>query len=206
VTTFAGSWVNVAGPAGSIRRDWVPSEQPASPDGSSGQWHVVSDAASGDTRWEWHPARDAPVADGDAARTAIPRVVPQDLTSNVKRGCIAAVVFGGLMPWATVGPFAITGSSMADGKVLMALALGALALSLCPRWFVVRLFDIVLAVSALLASIVDINNTSALGSKLGPLLDVNVGSGLIVCVIASGAWLATLVWEQTRPARGRRRI
>lgn len=48
-----GQWVAVALPGGASRQDWVPAEQPPSPDGSHGWWHVVSDQAV--PRWEWHP-------------------------------------------------------------------------------------------------------------------------------------------------------
>jgi hypothetical protein len=109
------------------------------------------------------------------------------------------------MPWATLGPFSITGSTIKDGKVLMAVALGALALSLAPRRRVVRLLDVVLALSAFLASFIDTGNASGLASKASLVLPVKVGSGLIVCVCASGAWLATLLWEQWSLIRARRR-
>lgn len=42
--TPRGDWVQVGD-----RMDWVPAEQPPSPDGGPGRWHVV------DGRWEWHP-------------------------------------------------------------------------------------------------------------------------------------------------------
>lgn len=43
-----GEWVQVGD-----RRDWVPAEQPPSPDGSPGRWHVVT-GSDGAHRWEWH--------------------------------------------------------------------------------------------------------------------------------------------------------
>jgi hypothetical protein len=192
------------GPGGFLRQDWVPSEQPASPDGSAGRWHVVSALSGRDTWWEWHPAPTGPPPRPPRSAKANLRV-PQDLASNVKRGCIAAVLMGGLMPWATLGPFAITGATIADGKLLMAIALGALLVSLAPRHVVFRLVDGLLALCALLASIIDIGNTSNLAAKVPGVLDVKVGSGLFVCVIASGAWLASLVWEQRKLLGARRR-
>jgi hypothetical protein len=203
VTTFTGSWVHVPGRNGSVRRDWVPSEQPPSPDGSAGKWHVVNDLPDATARWEWHPA-PAPPAVPVGPRRSRPRV-PQDLASNVRRGCTAAVVFGGLMPWATIGPFSITGASINDGKVLMAIGFSALALSLVPRFFLVRLADVLLAIAALLAAILDVGNTSELGSRLGPMFNVEVGSGLVVCVVAAAGWLVLLAWEQARLIGARRR-
>lgn len=49
-TSLNGHWVDVDG-----RRDWVPDDQPPSPDGTPGAWHIVG--ASGELgEWEWHPA------------------------------------------------------------------------------------------------------------------------------------------------------
>jgi hypothetical protein len=49
-TSLHGHWVEVDG-----RRDWVPDDQPPSPDGTPGAWHIVG--ASGELgEWEWHPA------------------------------------------------------------------------------------------------------------------------------------------------------
>jgi len=224
---MAGSWVDVLRPGGVLRRDWVPSEQPPSPDGTPGTWHVVNDHRGGESRWEWHPkpaplsatgvtalsatgvTAAPPIEHRPAGRISRPAAavgrVPQNLTSNVRRGSAAAVFIGGLMPWATIGPFAITGSTVGGGKVLMAVALAALALSLAPRRLPVRFLDAALAAFALLASIANLGNTSTLASKIGPVLHVKVGSGLIVCACASGLWLVSLVWEQGTLIRERRR-
>jgi hypothetical protein len=183
----------------------VPSEQPASPDGTSGRWHLVSALAGAQAHWEWHPDPVVPAPQIQRPARTRPRV-PQDLTSNLRRGCIAALVVGVLMPWATLGPFAITGFSIKDGKLLMAIALGALAVSLLPRHLVIRLVDVLLAVAAFMASIIDVGNTTALVAKVPGVLDVGVGSGLVVCVLASGTWLASLVWEQGSRVRSRRRL
>lgn len=49
-----GEWVDVALPDGTMRRDWVPTDQPAPPGGYPGFWHVVHEP-DGESRWEWHP-------------------------------------------------------------------------------------------------------------------------------------------------------
>jgi hypothetical protein len=217
MVTMTGSWVDVAQPGGLLRRDWVPAEQPASPDGSAGKWHVVSDPTGGESRWEWHPAPAAvtavapPLAQRPAAATPPPpraqakRGVPQDLASNIRRGCMAAVFVGALMPWATIGPFAITGYTIKDGQLLMALALGAIALSLAPRRLPVRLIEAAAAVFTLLAAMVDMGNTSNLGAKIGQVMPIKVGAGLVVCVCAAVAWIVALVWEQGMVVKARRR-
>lgn len=54
-----GRWVEVTRPDGTARRDWRPDEQPPSPDGGEGSWHVVTGGGEAD-RWEWMAA-PAPV-------------------------------------------------------------------------------------------------------------------------------------------------
>lgn len=50
MATPGGHWVAVGD-----RQDWVPNDQPPSPDGTLGLWHVLTDVGGG-LRWEWHPA------------------------------------------------------------------------------------------------------------------------------------------------------
>ncbi|MGQ0463949.1 MAG: hypothetical protein ACT4QG_01390 [Sporichthyaceae bacterium] len=50
-----GRWVEAPQANGTVRRDWRPDEQPPSPDGTPGSWHVVSGDGQAD-RWEWIPA------------------------------------------------------------------------------------------------------------------------------------------------------
>lgn len=54
---MSGRWVTVSTADGTPRQDWVPAEQPKSPDGAPGQWHIVTPTAGGDPVWEWHEAR-----------------------------------------------------------------------------------------------------------------------------------------------------
>ncbi|MGQ0846522.1 MAG: hypothetical protein ACT4QF_20560 [Sporichthyaceae bacterium] len=73
VTQSAGRWVRVL-TAGGERQDWVPDEQPASPDGGPGLWHVVSDASG--NRWEWRPKAPPPLPPGlpaESRRAVEPR-------------------------------------------------------------------------------------------------------------------------------------
>jgi hypothetical protein len=50
--TEAGRWIAVPLRDGSTRYDWLPDEQPPSPDGTPGRWHVVG-APGGEGHWEW---------------------------------------------------------------------------------------------------------------------------------------------------------
>ncbi|MGQ0845356.1 MAG: hypothetical protein ACT4QF_14610 [Sporichthyaceae bacterium] len=65
---MTGRWAQVDRPDGTVRQDWVPAEQPPSPDGTAGEWHVVEDGPGLPTRWEWHAIATAPP--GGAAATA----------------------------------------------------------------------------------------------------------------------------------------
>lgn len=57
---MSGEWVSVNLPNGSIRQDWVPDDQPDSPDGAPGLWHVVTES-EGSHRWEWHERKPPPL-------------------------------------------------------------------------------------------------------------------------------------------------
>ncbi len=62
ITTMSGKWVQANLPDGSVRQDWVPADQPPSPDGSAGVWHVVEKTPGQPTRWEWHATTPTPTA------------------------------------------------------------------------------------------------------------------------------------------------
>ncbi|MGQ0467161.1 MAG: hypothetical protein ACT4QG_17830 [Sporichthyaceae bacterium] len=71
MNSAGGAWVEVPRPDGTTRRDWRPDEQPPSPDGSPGCWHVVTGDGQPD-RWEWIGAASGAVA---RAATIAPRTV-----------------------------------------------------------------------------------------------------------------------------------
>lgn len=73
MTSPAGHWVRVRFADGAQRVDWIPAEQPPSPDGTAGLWHVVPDPAGGSSRWEWHPR---PHAQDPAGPIAVPEPDP----------------------------------------------------------------------------------------------------------------------------------
>jgi hypothetical protein len=54
--TAAGRWIGVTLPDGSTRYDWLPDDQPPSPDGAPGSWHVVG-APGEEGHWEWRENR-----------------------------------------------------------------------------------------------------------------------------------------------------
>ncbi len=64
MTSPGGEWVAVPVPGEPDRWDYVPAEQPASPDGGPGKWHVVGGSGTEVGKWEWFPAsrRAAPAA------------------------------------------------------------------------------------------------------------------------------------------------
>lgn len=73
MTTSGGQWIRVRFADGGQRLDWIPDEQPGSPDGTVGMWHVVPDPAGGESRWEWHPRlAAAAVAPGGIAPAPVP--------------------------------------------------------------------------------------------------------------------------------------
>jgi hypothetical protein len=47
-----------------VRDEWVPADQPRSPDGGSGQWHVAQNPVTGAFEWVWRPAAPAVFAVG----------------------------------------------------------------------------------------------------------------------------------------------
>lgn len=77
MTSSGGDWVAVPIPGQPDRWDWVPQEQPPSPDGAPGTWHVVGGSGEGAGKWAWFP---------DAGPTPPPPTAP--------------VV---VMPWETIG-------------------------------------------------------------------------------------------------------
>ncbi len=61
MTSSAGTWVAVPIPGEPDRWDFVPAEQPPSPDGSAGMWHVVGGSGDEVGQWEWFPSATDPV-------------------------------------------------------------------------------------------------------------------------------------------------
>lgn len=68
---MTGRWVQARQPDGSIRQDWVPVDQPPSPDATTGEWHVVGGDGAVESRWEWHPTVAAPATPPDDHRAAV---------------------------------------------------------------------------------------------------------------------------------------
>ena len=60
MTSPGGDWVAVPIPGEPDRWDWVPIEQPASPDGGPGRWHVVGGSGPQAGTWEWFPGTSVP--------------------------------------------------------------------------------------------------------------------------------------------------
>ncbi|HEX3825936.1 MAG TPA: RDD family protein [Sporichthyaceae bacterium] len=58
---MTGRWVTVKLPDGATREEWIPAEQPPSPDGGPGLWHVVPHPNAGESGWVWHPEQAPPL-------------------------------------------------------------------------------------------------------------------------------------------------
>lgn len=74
----AGEWVPVQLVDGSWRHDWMPAEQPPSPDGTSGVWRLVPGSVDGYGSWVWFttsplPEAPEPVVQPGGGREAPPR-------------------------------------------------------------------------------------------------------------------------------------
>lgn len=90
-----GRWVEITRPDGTTRRDWRPDEQPPSPDGGPGDWHVVLGVGGAPDDWAWIPMA-APAAPprspewmsppaGDAGTTAVLTAAPPAPSAKVKK-------------------------------------------------------------------------------------------------------------------------
>lgn len=77
MTTPGGEWVAVPIPGQPDRWDFVPTEQPPSPDGSPGRWHVVGGAGGGSGTWEWFPSAAAPPPSAVPPPAASPAASPE---------------------------------------------------------------------------------------------------------------------------------
>jgi hypothetical protein len=60
MTSPGGEWVRVPIPGQPDRWDFVPAEQPPSPDDGPGTWHVVGGSGGEVGTWEWFPSAAAP--------------------------------------------------------------------------------------------------------------------------------------------------
>lgn len=137
MTTSGGEWVAVPVPGQADRWDWVPAEQPASPDGGPGRWHLVyGSPPSGDGTWEWFPAGGAapapPVAAPDygAAQPGFGAAQPGSGAAQPAYGA-AQPAYGTAQPYpAPLGPprRSLKLPLLITGAVLSVLALGAVAL------------------------------------------------------------------------------
>lgn len=91
-----GHWIQVGMPSGQFRNDWIPDQQPASPTGLPGEWHVVIDPFGGPSQWEWFPSPavrpqsgGAPTAKWNAApqkRAPLPPLPPLPASTASPKG------------------------------------------------------------------------------------------------------------------------
>jgi hypothetical protein len=120
----------------------------------------------------------------------------------IKRILTGATAFGALLPWVSVGPVSITGTSQVEGK--LALLAGLLGLFLTfsspadPR---ARTFEAVLAGAALLGSGWFWFDNFGRSRVEG----FSAGYGLLLCAAAALGWSVLLVWDSRRATGGTRR-
>lgn len=80
-----GRWVGVRRIDGTSRTDWRPDEQPPSPDGSPGSWHVVTEGGE-PPRWEWAPLAPAPSPPPGPPQTPFAITPPSDAAPGPAAG------------------------------------------------------------------------------------------------------------------------
>jgi lysylphosphatidylglycerol synthetase-like protein (DUF2156 family) len=118
---------------------------------------------------------------------------PQTRDSVWSIGSAAAIVIGSLGPWATFGPFSVSGTS-ADGVITLILGVLALALIMADRW------AWVLVAAAVIAALVGVIDTIDVSGGNG-LIDPSPGWGVILVALAG---ISLTVWS-VRHARANRR-
>ncbi len=120
MTSSGGEWVAVPVPGQPDRWDFVPHEQPPSPDGSPGRWHVVGGSGTEVGQWQWFPTNPLPAPPPpllfqstgiSSAGTSVPIATPKR-SKKVPLAIAGAVVV--LAAAAAGGALAFSGGD--DGK------------------------------------------------------------------------------------------
>src|SRR4051812_30955692 len=99
MTSSGGDWVAVPIPGAPDRWDWVPAEQPPSPDGRPGKWHVAGGTGPQAGKWEWFPAIGATPPPPAPPVPAFGEQVTEPVSSSPA------------MPWETTTPMPATESA-----------------------------------------------------------------------------------------------
>jgi hypothetical protein len=120
----------------------------------------------------------------------------------IKRLLTGATALGALLPWVSVGPIVITGTSAVEGKVALLAGLLGLFITFSPPADPrARTFEAVLAGAALLGSAWFWFDNVARVHVEG----FSAGYGLLLCLAAALGWSVWLVWDYRRTLRGTRR-
>jgi hypothetical protein len=120
----------------------------------------------------------------------------------IKRILTAATALGALLPWVSVGPIVITGTSAVEGKLaLMAGLLGLFLTFSPPADPRARTFEAVLAGAALLGSGWFWFDTFGRSRIEG----FSAGYGLLLCMAAALGWSVLLAFDHWRATKGSRR-
>jgi hypothetical protein len=120
----------------------------------------------------------------------------------IKRILTGATAFGALLPWVSVGPVAITGTSQVEGKVALLAGLLGLFLTFSPPVDPrARTFEAVLAGAALLGSGWFWFDTFGRSRVEG----FSAGYGLLLCMAAALGWSVLLALDHRRATKNSRR-
>ncbi|MBA3742177.1 hypothetical protein [Sporichthya sp.] len=131
MTTPGGEWVAVTNPGEPDRWDYVPVEQPPSPDGGPGQWHVVGGSGTEVGKWEWFPATAPPPPPPPPVlmpwETASPTPAPWEPTPSAPAPAVGeqetAPVFGAAPPagWHAAPPVGAVPKQRRSRKLPLAI-------------------------------------------------------------------------------------
>lgn len=138
-------------------------------------------------------------------RTTLRRCTLFCVTSTpvvIKRVVLALAAFGSFMPWVTLGPARVTGTSTTEGMLtLVAAGIGLLLTFSTPVDPKAKTFELVIVLTAVVCpALFYLNNFSGNDE----LAVADPGFGLLICIPASLVWLGFFLWGSRRSPRYRR--
>lgn len=120
----------------------------------------------------------------------------------IKRVVLVLAVFGSFMPWLTLGPARLTGTSTTEGMItLLAAGIGLLLTFSAPIDPKAKTFELVIVLAAAICPALFYLNNFTGGDEFG---GADPGYGLLICIPTSLVWLGFFLWESRRSPRYRR--